>query len=255
MENLAIYNKVRKVPPEAIKTIGGGRLKGMSDINPMWRIKILTDTFGMCGIGWKYEIVDERLEKGGSDEVSAFVRINLFVKADDVWSDAIPGTGGSSFVAKDKSGLYQSDECFKMALTDALSVACKALGVAADVYWDKDNTKYTKQPAPNADTMAEDRNLKSEIGNMLLEMVNGDNIMASALLKDYTSFEGDNGKVEGKASLKDLTEKMLKVTYGKVKKDYQNFKAHAISTDPEQAKLDKIIEENNALSNKVLEAS
>lgn len=31
-----------------------------------------------------------------------------------------------------------------MALTDALSVACKALGIAADVYWDKDKTKYDK---------------------------------------------------------------------------------------------------------------
>ena len=29
--------------------------------------------------------------------------------------------------------MYTSDECYKMALTDALSVACKALGVAADV--------------------------------------------------------------------------------------------------------------------------
>ena len=31
-----------------------------------------------------------------------------------------------------------------MALTDAISVSCKALGVGADVYWDKDDTKYTK---------------------------------------------------------------------------------------------------------------
>ena len=46
------------------------------------------------------------------------------------------------FVAKEKSGMYTSDECFKMALTDAISVACKALGVGADVYWDKDKTKY-----------------------------------------------------------------------------------------------------------------
>ena len=30
----------------------------------------------------------------------------------------------------------------KMALTDAISVACKSLGIGADVYWNKDNTKY-----------------------------------------------------------------------------------------------------------------
>ncbi len=68
---------------------------------------------------------------------------NEHYKVDDEWSAAIPGTGGSSFVAKERSGLYTSDECFKMALTDAISVACKALGFAADIYWEADASKYT----------------------------------------------------------------------------------------------------------------
>ena len=87
----------------------------------MWRIKALTECFGLCGVGWKYEIVSERLEEGGKvGEVSAFVQINLYIKSDGVWSDAIPGTGGSSFIANESKGLYISDECFKMALTDAI---------------------------------------------------------------------------------------------------------------------------------------
>lgn len=144
MDNLEIYNKVRDVPAEAKKNIQAGRLKGMTDINPMWRIKLLTEHFGVCGFGWKYEIVEKRLEKGAKDQISAFVDIHLFVKIDDKWSESIPGTGGSSFVTLEKSGLYQSDECFKMALTDAISVACKSLGFGADVYWNKDKTKYDK---------------------------------------------------------------------------------------------------------------
>lgn len=143
--NLKIYEAVRKVPQQAMKPIQGGRLKGMTDINPMWRIKALTEQFGPCGIGWKYEITDKRLEKGGGDEIAAFVDIDLYFKHEDKWSEAIPGTGGSSFVAKENKGLYTSDECFKMALTDAISVACKALGFGADVYWDKDKTKYDKK--------------------------------------------------------------------------------------------------------------
>ena len=138
-----IYDKVRSVPNNALKTIGGGRLKGMSDINPMWRIK--TQVFGPCGIGWKYVISNKQLERGANDEIAAFVDIDLFVRDGEKWSEAVPGTGGSMFVTKEKNGLYTSDECYKMALTDALSVACKALGVAADVYWDKDNTKYNRQ--------------------------------------------------------------------------------------------------------------
>ena len=144
-ENMKVYNSVRQVPKEALKAIQGGRLKGMSDINPMWRIKMLTELFGMCGIGWKIEIVDRRLEKGANDEIACFVDINLYVKSGEQWSEAIPGMGGSSFVAKEKTGLYTSDECFKMAYTDAISVACKSLGFAADIYYANDRTKYSSQ--------------------------------------------------------------------------------------------------------------
>lgn len=147
MENMAIYNAARSVPDSAKRQIGAGRLKGKTDINPMWRLKTLTEQFGPCGIGWKYVITDKRLEQGANGEVAAFLDIDLFVKVDGAWSEAIPGTGGSAFVAREKSGLYTSDECFKMALTDAISVACKALGFGADVYWEADRSKYDK-PAP-----------------------------------------------------------------------------------------------------------
>jgi hypothetical protein len=144
MDNLTIYNSVRAVPKEALKEIQAGRLKGKSDINPMWRLKTLTEQFGPCGIGWKFVITRQWLENGANEEISAFVNIDLFIKADGVWSDAIPGTGGSAFVAKESKGLYVSDECFKMALTDAIGVSCKALGLAADVYWNGDRSKYDK---------------------------------------------------------------------------------------------------------------
>lgn len=145
MGNLAIYEAVRKVPTEAQKKISGGRLNGKTDINPVWRIKALTELFGACGVGWKYEIVRLWLEAGAKDETAAFAEIKLYIKANGEWSDGIPGIGGSMFVANEKSGLYTSDECFKMATTDALSVACKALGVGADIYWEADASKYDKR--------------------------------------------------------------------------------------------------------------
>ena len=36
-----------------------------------------------------------------------------------------------------------------MALTDAISVSCKALGMSADVYWDNGSTKYNKSQTEN----------------------------------------------------------------------------------------------------------
>jgi hypothetical protein len=144
-DNMSVYEKVRAVPKEALKEIKGGRLKGMSDINPMWRIKMLTEMFGMCGIGWKTVITDRRLEHGHGDEVVCFVDINLYVKVDGEWSEPIPGMGGSSFITAERNGTHTSDECFKMAYTDAISVACKSLGFAADVYFANDRTKYSSK--------------------------------------------------------------------------------------------------------------
>lgn len=141
MGNLDYYDKLKAVPKEALKQIMAGRLKGMSDINPMWRIKVMTETFGVCGIGWKYEIIKQWTETFGN-EIKGFCNINLYIKDGDKWSDPIPGTGGSSFVTFEKKGAYVNDEVYKMALTDALSVAMKALGVGADVYSSKAETKY-----------------------------------------------------------------------------------------------------------------
>ena len=143
--NMCIFKQVKSVPDEAKKKITGGRLNGMTDIKPMWRIQRLTEIFGPCGIGWKTTIKNKEIIDGANGEKIAIVDIDLFVKIRGIWSDAIEGTGGSSFVANEKNGLYTSDECFKMAYTDALSVACKSLGMGADVYWGDSKYNQTKE--------------------------------------------------------------------------------------------------------------
>lgn len=148
MDNLALYNRFREVPQEAKKTIKGGKLNGFTDINPMWRIKKLTEEFGECGFGWYYEEV-ERWKEVCGQEVAVFVKINLYTKRNNEWSQPIMGVGGSKMVQLFKGGevVDFSDEAYKMALTDAISIACKALGMAADVYFANDRTKYDSQPA------------------------------------------------------------------------------------------------------------
>ena len=141
MNNLELYEKVRSVPEHAQKTFNNGSFSG-TDINPMWRIKTLTEQFGPCGIGWYYEVLSERAETY-EDTVMAIVDLNLYIKVDGEWSKPIFGTGGNTLVKQTSKGSKPSDEGYKMALTDALSVACKALGIGADVYFEKDKTKYT----------------------------------------------------------------------------------------------------------------
>lgn len=164
--NLTIYNSVRAVPKEAQKPIAAGRLKGMTDINPMWRIKTLTEQFGPVGIGWYYDIKERWLDAPANvNEVTANIKIDLFVKDNGEWSKPIQGIGGSKLVASESKGLYVSDECWKMALTDAISVACKALGFGADIYWDKDRTKYDEAPKQDTKPKQQKQTAPAPTGN------------------------------------------------------------------------------------------
>ena len=186
MENLEIYNKLKEVPKEAQKPITGGRLNGMIDIKPMWRIEKLTEVFGICGIGWKTKIKNKEILEGANGEKIAIVDIDLYVKIDGEWSEAIEGTGGSSFVTNETKGLYTSDECFKMAYTDAISVACKSLGMGADIYWG--DSKYNKQQEITTKEQAEQYKInfgKKHNGQTLKEIVEND--------KDYANWLYQNG--------------------------------------------------------------
>jgi hypothetical protein len=83
------------------------------------------------------------------------VDLKLYVKTDGEWSKPIYGTGGNILLQKGR----MSDEGYKMALTDALSVACKALGIGADIYFGADKTKYTAASgASGADQQSQETN-------------------------------------------------------------------------------------------------
>lgn len=167
MENLELWEKYRTVPKDALKDFDNGKFKG-TDINTMWRMKCLTETFGMCGIGWYYEIKKLWTETIDKD-VFAFAEIELFVKVDNEWSKGISGTGGNKLARTTASGkVSTSDEAYKMAVTDAFGVACRNLGIGADVYWANDKTKYTQdEPEPLKQELVDEANrMKIELSKV-----------------------------------------------------------------------------------------
>lgn len=151
MDNMQHYDKLKVVPRTALKEIPFGKLKGKSDINPQWRYEAMTSEFGMCGIGWKFEIAKTWVQPLEDGQMLLFVEINLYVfdLETDKWSAPMPAIGGDFLIEKDKNGIHGNDEAYKMATTDALGVAMKMLGVAADVYRGLANdTKYGRQIEP-----------------------------------------------------------------------------------------------------------
>jgi len=75
-----------------------------------------------------------------------------------------------------------------------------------------------------AEQSEEAKNYKKEIGRMILEMTGGDREKAKEKLLEITTFTGKDGKVvEGKRELDKLSERQAEVTYGKVKKAYEEW--------------------------------
>lgn len=90
----------------------------------------------------------------------------------------------------------------------------------------KEDVSKIEYKKPEMSQEAKDQ--RAEIGRMLLEMAGGSEEAAAEKLKEFTSFIGRDGKeVPGKTKLKELTEKMIPVTYGKVKKAYDEWKKGA----------------------------
>lgn len=147
-DNMELWNKVKQPPKSALKKIKGGRLTGMTDINPMWRIQALTEQFGRCGVGWHFKIDANWVEDGADGVKMAFAQVSLYIGGVDT---PVVGVGGSTLVAKEKDRatgapvLHNNDEAYKMAVTDALGTAMKMIGVAADIYAGKwDGSKYNE---------------------------------------------------------------------------------------------------------------
>lgn len=150
------YKKMSRPPVAALREIRAGTLKGKTDINPQWRYEIMDETYGACGTGWKYEVVNLWDYPTQDGTVLAFAQINVFVKEGDGWSEPIPGIGGNTLVDMckgyndgDPKRAVPNDEGYKMAITDALGTAFKMLGVAADIYAGRwDGSKYKDPPQP-----------------------------------------------------------------------------------------------------------
>ena len=189
---MTLYNAIREVPKEAQKQFNNGRFKG-TDINPMWRIQTLTEHFGQCGIGWYYEVGDKWSETGNG-ETCVFVEVNLYVKVDGEWSKPIYGIGGSKMVSNEKRGIYVNDEAYKMATTDAISVACKNLGMGADIYWASGNTKYSDSKRDEYQQEL-DEPISSSHVNILKEKCSAVGLAYDAVARRF-----------GKTNLEELTE-------------------------------------------------
>lgn len=145
MDNLALWNAVEKTPVDQTKKITGKSYQGTSP-KPHYLVHKATETFGPCGIGWGFQIVDERIEEGAGGERMHLARVKVWYEWNGKRGE-VEHIGGTQFSGTRSSGKAFTDEdAPKKSVTDALVKALSMIGFAGDIFMGRyDDSKYVAE--------------------------------------------------------------------------------------------------------------
>lgn len=144
-DNLALWQSVEKTPKDQTKAITGKSYSGTSP-KPHYLVRKATETFGPCGIGWGFQIVDERIEEGAGGERLSIARVKVWYEWEGRRGE-VEHIGGTQFSGTRKSGQPFTDEdAPKKSVTDALVKALSMIGFAGDIFMGRyDDSKYVRE--------------------------------------------------------------------------------------------------------------
>lgn len=141
--NLRFWNELSRTDPRYTKPFKRVGYSG-TQIDPTWRIRRMTETFGPVGIGWGWKQLEWTVQEG-----MIFICCSVWYRDPDSGEigETGPQWGGSEIVRTRRDGSQdRSDECFKMSITDAVGKCLVSIGVAADVHLgDYDSSKYREE--------------------------------------------------------------------------------------------------------------
>lgn len=152
MENtLGLWAAVCETDPAFTKKFSrSGGFSGTAT-NATYLAKRATETFGPCGIGWGIVVDEEQIMQGApilhgdtviGHELIHKVRITLWYRYNGS-NGKVTHFGQTTFVGKNKYGIFTDEEAPKKSLTDAMSKALSLLGFASDVHLGLyDDNKY-----------------------------------------------------------------------------------------------------------------
>lgn len=144
VDPMALWNRLKRTDPKVTKpfTRAGG-FRG-TQIDPTWRMQMMTEVFGPVGKGWGYEQLEWTIA-----ERMVFICVRVWYRDPETGEKLYTGPqwGGTEMVRRRRDGVETpDDECFKMSITDAVGKCLQQLGLAADVYLGQfDDSKYREE--------------------------------------------------------------------------------------------------------------
>ena len=143
-DNMKFWESVKKTDPKRVKQITGKQYKGNSP-QPYYLVERMTDSFGMCGIGWGVNIINERMERLSETDVLHVAVVELWYVHESK-KGSITQIGQTKACYKTSSGSLLIDEdAPKKSVTDAMTKCMSYLGFAGDIFsgqWD--DSKYVQ---------------------------------------------------------------------------------------------------------------
>jgi hypothetical protein len=144
-ENMKFWESVKKTDPARVKPITGKQYKGNSP-QPYYLVERMTDAFGMCGIGWGLNIINERMERLTDTDVLHVAVVELWYVHESK-KGSITQIGQTKACYKTSSGsLLVDEDAPKKSITDAMTKCMSYLGFAGDIFsgqWD--DSKYVQE--------------------------------------------------------------------------------------------------------------
>ncbi|MFG0356567.1 hypothetical protein [Pseudomonas sp. zbq_11] len=155
--NMSIWEKVQTTDTRFTKDakVGGQQI---TSLNGTAMIMKATEVFGPAGIGFGWNVVEERFDKGaemfsgeGDKRVSLGFELNHTIKITfwfmlDGQRGEIEQYGCTQYLYKSKYGTTTDGEAPKKSLTDAIKKALSMLGFSADVFLGMfDDVNYVQQ--------------------------------------------------------------------------------------------------------------
>lgn len=181
-DNAALWNILKRTDPKATKAFTrSGGFRG-TQIDPAWRLQMMTEVFGPVGYGWGFEQVEWTIA-----ERMIFICARVWISdpADRERKFYTgPQWGGTELVRRNRDGTERpDDESFKMSMTDAIGKCFLQLGLAADIYLGQfDDSKYREESETIYTAKARGwddvgiKRFEKEVGEKLKDIVDQDGL-------------------------------------------------------------------------------
>lgn len=175
-DNLKLWNEVQKTDPTYTKDYSGPGGYSGTAISGNYMIMEATKQFGPIGLGWGYDIIEDRIDTGGpvyseadgsimGHTMTHTIKLELWVKFGDEVAK-IQNYGHTPYVTWNRNykNWNTDQEAPKKSLTDAIKKCLSMFGFCADIYLGLyDDVSYVEEVKAQAQIDKADDKLEATV--------------------------------------------------------------------------------------------